>query len=79
MRHFVITILRWLIQINRQVAFAVVMMVPALAQENISQLYAEAQQAQASNDLATAILKYEAIIRLQPGLAEAYANLGNLY
>ncbi len=36
-------------------------------------------QAQAAGDLATATQKYEAIVRLQPQMAEAYANLGNLY
>jgi tetratricopeptide (TPR) repeat protein len=52
---------------------------PALAQVDIGKLYKEAKQAQASGDLATAIRNYEAIVRDQPKMAEAYANLGNLY
>src|SRR5450432_2678519 len=49
------------------------------AQGALRQLSAEAQQTQASGDLVTATRKYEAIIKLQPQMAEAYANLGNLY
>jgi tetratricopeptide (TPR) repeat protein len=52
---------------------------PALAQSDLRELYTEAQHAQAAGDLATATRKYEAIVRLQPRMAEAYANLGNLY
>jgi tetratricopeptide (TPR) repeat protein len=51
----------------------------AVAQSDLRKLYAEAQQAQASGDLATATRKYEAIVNLEPHLAEAHANLGNLY
>jgi len=51
----------------------------ASAQEELKRVYSEAQQAQAEGDLATATAKYEEIVRLQPRMAEAYANLGNLY
>jgi tetratricopeptide (TPR) repeat protein len=51
----------------------------ALAQGDLAKLYSEAQQAQAAGDLAAATRKYEAIVQLQPHMAEAYANLGNLY
>ena len=53
--------------------------VPVVAQSDLNQLYTQAQQAQAAGDLTTAIAKYEAIVQLQPRMAEAYANLGNLY
>jgi tetratricopeptide (TPR) repeat protein len=59
------------------VAAALAAMLPA--QDDLRTIYAEAQRAQASGDLATATRKYEAIIRLEPRMAEAYANLGNLY
>ena len=52
---------------------------PAAPQRDLSELYAEAQQAQASGDLGTATRRYEAIVQQQPRMAEAYANLGNLY
>ncbi len=45
----------------------------------LQRIYSEAQQAQAVGDLAAATAKYEEIVRLQPRMAEAYANLGNLY
>src|SRR4051794_26889355 len=48
-----------------------------LAQDDLAKLYSEAQQAQAAGDLETASARYEAIIRLRPQIAEAYANLGN--
>jgi tetratricopeptide (TPR) repeat protein len=51
----------------------------ALSQDDLAGLYSEAQQAQAAGDLRTATSKYEAIVRLRPQMAEAYANLGNLY
>ncbi len=50
-----------------------------LCQEDLARLYSEAQQAQADGNLAVASRKYEAIIRARPQMAEAYANLGNLY
>jgi tetratricopeptide (TPR) repeat protein len=45
----------------------------------VERLYAEAGQAQAANDTATAIEKYRAMIKLAPHLAAAYNNLGMLY
>ena len=51
----------------------------ALSQDDLARIYSEAQQAQAAGDLQTATNKYEAIVRLRPQMAEAYANLGNLY
>src|ERR1700686_436181 len=49
------------------------------SQDDLAQLYAAAQKAQAAGDLATAAQKYEAIVRLRPEMAEAHANLGNIY
>lgn len=51
----------------------------SLGQNDLSMLYSEAQKAQASGNLAVATRKYEAIVQLQPNMAEAYANLANLY
>ena len=45
----------------------------------VQQLYAQAQEAQRQGDRATAIEKYQAIIKLAPRLAAAYNNLGMLY
>jgi tetratricopeptide (TPR) repeat protein len=63
----------------RVTAVAAALAAMLAAQDDLRTLYAEAQQAQASGDLASATQKYEAIIRLEPRMAEAYANLGNLY
>jgi tetratricopeptide (TPR) repeat protein len=63
----------------RSIAVAAALIAVLPAQDDLRTLYTEAQQAQASGDLATATRKYEAIIRLEPRMAEAYANLGNLY
>jgi tetratricopeptide (TPR) repeat protein len=63
----------------RVTALLFALAVPVLAQNDLNELYTQAQQAQASGDLPTAIAKYEAIVQLQPRMAEAYANLGNLY
>lgn len=59
---------------------------PVLAQSGedevtpqVEQLYAQAKAAQQQNDVATAIEKYRAMIRLAPHLAAAYNNLGMLY
>jgi len=60
-------------------AVALTLASSAPAQTDLAKLYADAKQAQAAGDLPTATRKYEAIVRLQPRLAEAYANLGNLY
>lgn len=51
----------------------------AWTQADLENLYAEAQRAQASHDFAGAIRSYEAILQRQPRMAEAHANLGNLY
>lgn len=45
----------------------------------VEQLYNEAKQAQSQGDLATAVAKYEEILRLAPKLGMAYNNLGALY
>jgi tetratricopeptide (TPR) repeat protein len=45
----------------------------------VEQLYAQAKAAQQQNDIATAIEKYRAMIKLAPHLAAAYNNLGMLY
>lgn len=45
----------------------------------VQHLYQEARAAQQQNDIATAIEKYRAMIKLAPHLAAAYNNLGMLY
>ncbi len=65
--------------ICRVAAVTLLVLSPALSQDDLVKLYSEAQQAQAAGDLVTASRKYEAIVRLRPQMAEAYANLGNLY
>jgi tetratricopeptide (TPR) repeat protein len=45
----------------------------------VEQLVAEAHAAQSQGDLATAIAKYQEIIKISPHLAAAYNNLGMLY
>jgi tetratricopeptide (TPR) repeat protein len=45
----------------------------------VVKLYAEAKEAHARNDDATAIAKYEAILHIAPSLGAAYNNLGALY
>jgi tetratricopeptide (TPR) repeat protein len=53
---------------------------PSAAQDsNLLLLYRDAQTAQAAGQLAIATEKYEAIVRMRPDMAEAFANLGNLY
>ncbi|MDQ2842557.1 MAG: tetratricopeptide repeat protein [Acidobacteriota bacterium] len=52
------------------------------AQDNGAELrkhFDAARQAQTTGDLDTAIREYQAVIRLQPGIAEVYANLGLVY
>ncbi len=49
------------------------------SQDDLAQLYLAAKKAQVAGDLATASQKYEAIVRLRPDMAEAHANLGNIY
>jgi tetratricopeptide (TPR) repeat protein len=53
--------------------------VPFAAAQSVDELYAEAKAAQSRNDLATAIGKYQEILRLSPKLGPAYNNLGMLY
>lgn len=45
----------------------------------VQRLYAEAHQASQGGDVATAIDRYQSIIKLAPHLAAAYNNLGGLY
>lgn len=45
----------------------------------VQRLYAQAKEAQQQGDRATAIEKYQAMIKLAPHLAAAYNNLGMLY
>src|SRR6266571_242049 len=45
----------------------------------VQALYTQAKTAEASGDSATAIAKYEAILRIAPKLGSAYNNLGLLY
>src|SRR5436309_9528677 len=53
---------------------------PALAQkEELVQLYNDARAYEAAGDYPAATQKYERIVALRPDMAEAYANLGNLY
>ncbi|HEY7212399.1 MAG TPA: tetratricopeptide repeat protein [Bryobacteraceae bacterium] len=47
--------------------------------DDLAGLYVDAKRAQAAGDLATATRKYEEIVKLRPKMAEAHANLGNLY
>src|SRR5437870_692720 len=48
-------------------------------QDVLAQLYKEAREAQQAGDYKTATQKYEGIVKLQPEMAEAHANLGLLY
>jgi tetratricopeptide (TPR) repeat protein len=45
----------------------------------VQELYGQAKAAQARDDLATAISRYEEILRIAPRLGPAYNNLGALY
>ena len=49
------------------------------SQARIERLYNEATSAEQGGDLNAAIEKYQAILRLDPGLPAAYNNLGRLY
>lgn len=64
------------------ISFLVAAAVSAGAQEEVSpevqRLYAAAQAAQAAGKPAVAIEEYQHIVRLAPGLAAAYNNLGRL-
>ena len=45
----------------------------------VQELYGQAKTAQSRGDLATAVAKYEEILRIAPRLGPAYNNLGALY
>ena len=45
----------------------------------VQELYGQAKSAQAQGDIATAIAKYEEILKIAPRLGPAYNNLGALY
>ena len=45
----------------------------------VQALYSEATAAEKNGDHATAIQKYQDLVKLSPGLARAYNNLGRLY
>ena len=60
--------------------WAILVACVALAQdERLIDLYSRAQAAQQAGDLRAAAARYEEIIQLAPGLAEAHANLGSIY
>jgi tetratricopeptide (TPR) repeat protein len=46
---------------------------------SVDDLYAAAQEAQSRNDLDAAIRDYQELIRVSPGTAAAYNNLGSIY
>jgi tetratricopeptide (TPR) repeat protein len=52
---------------------------PATVTPQVQTLYSEANAAEKNGDHATAIQKYQDILKLSPGLARAYNNLGRLY
>ncbi len=63
-------------------AAALVLLLPYSAgaqEEELVRLYGEARSAEAATDYATATQRYERILVLRPDMAEAHANLGNLY
>jgi tetratricopeptide (TPR) repeat protein len=51
----------------------------ATSTDRVESLHSEAQAAESSGDLATAIARYQEIIKLAPRLGPAYNNLGALY
>jgi tetratricopeptide (TPR) repeat protein len=67
----------------RLAAFLLVIL-PVLAQNGddnprVQELYGQAKSAQSQGDMATAIARYEEILRIAPRLGPAYNNLGALY
>ncbi len=64
-----------------EVAAALVLLLPSLGAqpEELVKLYSEARSAEAASDYRTATQRYERILELRPDMAEAHANLGNLY
>ena len=67
----------WLLIVSFTAAFA--RQAPDQGTPEVQQLYAQAKAAQQQGDRATAIEKYQAMIKLAPHLAGAYNNLGMLY
>lgn len=63
------------------VAAALVLFLPPVRaqQEELVRLYTEARSAEAAGDYPAAAQRYERIVVLRPDMAEAHANLGNLY
>ena len=66
-------------KVNLRLFLLFLLCVPFAAAQSVDELYAEAKAAQSRNDLATAIGKYQEILRLSPKLGPAYNNLGMLY
>lgn len=61
-------------------AMLAVLLSPAYAQEEeLVRLYTEARSAEAAGDYPVATQRYERLVALRPDMAEAHANLGNLY
>lgn len=60
-------------------SFSLVVSCLAGQTDDLARLYQEARQAEATKDLNTAALRYEAILKIRPDLAEGFANLGNVY
>lgn len=54
-------------------------MCPGQNNEAVLKLYQEAKAAEQSGNYAQAALRYERIVAIRPDMAEAHANLGNLY
>lgn len=52
---------------------------PTASEQELQQHFVAALQAQRSGDLNTAVSEYQQVLRLDPRLAEAYANLGLTY
>jgi tetratricopeptide (TPR) repeat protein len=48
-------------------------------EEELVRLYSEARAAEAAGDYPAATQRYERIVAIRPDMAEAHANLGNLY
>ena len=71
-----------LIGLGRAAVALVLLLLPCSAgaqQEELVKLYTEARSAEAASDYPAATQRYERILVLRPDMAEAHANLGNLY
>jgi tetratricopeptide (TPR) repeat protein len=66
-------------RVNLRLVLMILVCIRLAATQSVDELYAEAKAAQSRNDLATAIEKYQQILRLSPKLGPAYNNLGALY